>query len=241
MWLNIHEQKWIPGQTGAGAWELCNLLAACGKADYFGRHNDFPSQYTLTSLPAPLSTRTCASLLSTATPHPFFPLHRRLQEPCRDHRSATRQQGLRNCQTQGGLSVREDQSLCKPLRHSNQTPPPLHNTSPRLTGTLCLQLFCLVEKVMWVKRRKTDGGGEVEGGKGKKEKKKHLCGCVRVRARANVSMHFSVCVPVSVCVWRCGQVWEWFLKVKRPHSIPISRSFLRWRTTWIKLEVNLKS
>lgn len=45
-----------------------------------------------------------------------------------------------------------------------------------------------------MKRRKTDGGGGVEGGKGKK---KHLCGCVCVRACANVSMHFGVCEGVS--------------------------------------------
>lgn len=147
--------------------------------------------------------------------HPplHIPLCRRLQEPRRDHRSATRQQGLRNCQTQGGLSVREDQSLCKPLRHST-----LHNTSPRLTGTLCLQPFCLVEKVMWVKRRKTDGGVGVEGGKGKKGKKTSVrlrpCTCTRKREYA------LRCVKCESDCSKSGGIW-------RPHSIPISRSFLR--------------
>ncbi len=64
-------------------------------------------------------------------PSPLSP-YGKLQGPLRDHHSATRRRDPRNCQTQGGLSVREDQSLCKPLRHS--TPP---------AGTLCLQPFCL--------------------------------------------------------------------------------------------------
>lgn len=88
-------------------------------------------------------------------PSPLSP-YGKLQGPRRDHRRATRRQDPRNCQTQGGLSVREDQSLCKPLRHS--TPP---------TGTLCLQPFCLA----W----KGDVGEKKKEGKGGVEGKKHLC------------------------------------------------------------------
>lgn len=64
-------------------------------------------------------------------PSPLSP-YGKLQGPRRDHHSAARRRDARSCQTQGGLSVREDQSPCKPLRHS--TPP---------AGTLCLQPFCL--------------------------------------------------------------------------------------------------
>lgn len=73
--------------------------------------------------------------LCIATHPPYPPMGNCKKKPCRDHHSATRQLDPRSCQTQGGLSVREDQRLCKPLRHS---------TLP--AGSLCLQPFCVAWK-----------------------------------------------------------------------------------------------
>lgn len=94
-----------------------------GRGLSFVKAKPFHSLAALTS-PAPtstkgLSTQTWASLLySHPSPHPPLSPNGKLKKLCRDHHSATRQLDPRSRQVQEGLSVTEDQRLCKPLRHS---------------------------------------------------------------------------------------------------------------------------
>lgn len=122
-------------------------LSSCHKKEFpssYSPHTPFP-HLSLGTVPPDLCIPSIPPLHSLPSP---LPPYGKLQGPHRDHRSATRRQDPRNCQTQGGLSVRKDQSLCKPLRHS--TPPPL--------APCVYNRFVWLEKVMWVKRRKKERG-----------------------------------------------------------------------------------